>query len=204
MTILPFQSHQSSLLFVFLLLTTHSFAAGPLQLGSLVTYTSEQYFSSNGYSAPISIATFTTRVPYWTSPRSVPPTTSTPPPPPPPTTAPASSALASNPPAPAPAPTQKPVIGDTCDVTYKGVFDIIEVRGKNFDPAKIGDGGSALRNELRKCGTITDWNFKLTSDDCCMQWYVSFKDIIGQADCIGQVMMKIGGVMGNCDFKHGV
>ena len=58
-----------------------------------------------------------------------------------------------------PTPTQSPD-ADSCDVSYKFLWDQFEVRGKNFDPTKFGRDGDGLKKQIKGCGDLTDWNSK--------------------------------------------
>ncbi|KAI9747701.1 MAG: hypothetical protein M4579_007409, partial [Chaenotheca gracillima] len=65
-------------------------------------------------------------------------------------------------PKPTPKPTPPPV-ADSCDVSYKFLYDQFEIRGENFDPKKFGTDGSGLESQIKGCGALTDWHFELTT-----------------------------------------
>ncbi len=114
-----------------------------------------------------------------------PPPPSPPPPPPPPSPPP--------PPPPPPQPT------DSCDVSYKFMFDSFEVRGKNFDSAKFGQDGSGLYDQISGCGKITKWHFEQTPNDPQFAWFASGELPIGVKGCVGRAVVSGGGLNdGNC------
>ena len=110
---------------------------------------------------------------------------------------PLATTVPTNIPAPAPATPQ----GDTCDVSYRFLYDLVEIRGKAWTTAELGENAANLKTQLAGCGDITDWNFQLTPKDCCMDWYVSCRLPIGVKDCVGRAVKTAGGpsaVVGDC------
>ncbi|KIN09024.1 hypothetical protein OIDMADRAFT_23751 [Oidiodendron maius Zn] len=92
-------------------------------------------------------------------------------------------------------------IGDTCDVSYRWLYDLVEVRGKAWTTAELGTNGENLKTQIAGCGDITDWNFQLTPNDCCMDWYVSCHLPIGVKDCVGRAVVTAAGpgaTIGDC------
>ena len=75
---------------------------------------------------------------------------------------------------------------DNCDVSYRFLYDIVEVRGKGFPDAKLGRNGEGLRHQLQGCGALTDWHFEMTPHDVKYQWYASGKLPIGTRSCAGK------------------
>ena len=99
------------------------------------------------------------------------------------------------------APTAGPE-GDTCDVSYRFLYDVVEVRGKSWTTAELGTNGENLKTQLAGCGDLTDWNFELTPNDCCMDWYASARLPIGVRACVGRAVVTAGGPnanVGNCN-----
>ncbi len=95
------------------------------------------------------------------------------------------------------APTPTPVT-DSCDVSYKVAFDTYEIRGKNFDEAKLGKDGSGLKKQLGGCALIT-FHFEQTPNDPRFTWYASGRTGATQKKCIGHALESAGGVdVGNC------
>ncbi|SLM40253.1 glycoside hydrolase family 18 protein [Lasallia pustulata] len=70
-------------------------------------------------------------------------------------------------------PTPTPTDADSCDVSYKFIYDEFQIRGKNFVPANFGTDGSGLKHQIAGCDAITDWTFQLTPTDPTYQWYAS-------------------------------
>lgn len=101
---------------------------------------------------------------------------------------------AAPPPPPPPAPD-----ADSCDVSYKFLWDQFEVRGKNFDPAKFGNNGDGLQKQIKGCGDLSQFSFKTTPDDPTYQWYASGHLPIGTKACVGRAVVSAGGATdGNC------
>ncbi|KAL9115648.1 MAG: hypothetical protein Q9227_000016 [Pyrenula ochraceoflavens] len=100
-------------------------------------------------------------------------------------------------------PTRKPTPApatDTCDVSYKFLYDEFEVRGKNFDASKFGKDGSGLEKQISGCGDLTEWHFEWTPKDPKYQWHVSGHLPIGTKNCIGNAVESAGGSSkGNCN-----
>lgn len=101
-----------------------------------------------------------------------------------------------------PTPTTVPE-GDTCDVSYKFLFDSVEVRGKGWTDAQLGDNSANLKTQISGCGDLTDWNFQLTPTDCCYQWYASGRLPIGVKNCVGRAVVTAGGSGANIGNCHG-
>lgn len=96
-------------------------------------------------------------------------------------------------------PLSKQVNQVSCDVSYKFFFDGFEIRGKNLPDAKLGVHGEGLRDQLTGCGTLTNWQFERTPDDCCFQWYAAGRLPIGTKNCVGDALLTTGGSSnGNC------
>lgn len=93
--------------------------------------------------------------------------------------------------------------GDTCDVSYRFVYDLVEVRGKAWTTAELGANGENLKAQIAGCGAISDWNFQLTPNDCCMDWYASCHLPIGVKDCVGRAVETAGGPGVNVGDCHG-
>ncbi|KIM93132.1 hypothetical protein OIDMADRAFT_61917 [Oidiodendron maius Zn] len=93
--------------------------------------------------------------------------------------------------------------GDTCDVSYRWLYDIVEVRGKSWTTAELGTNGENLKTQLAGCGDLTDWNFELTPNDCCMDWYASARLPIGVKACVGRAVVTAGGPNANVGNCHG-
>jgi hypothetical protein len=103
----------------------------------------------------------------------------------------------------APSPSPTPPEGDTCDVSYKFLFDTVEVRGKSWTTAQLGNNGDNLKSKLSGCGDLTDWNFEMTPNDCCYQWYASARLPIGVKNCVGKAVVAAGGPGANVGNCHG-
>ena len=99
------------------------------------------------------------------------------------------------------APTPTATDADSCDVSYKFVYDEFQIRGKNFVPASFGTDGSGLKHQIAGCGAITDWNFQLTPTDPTYQWSASGHLPIGTKACVGRAVVSAGGA--NDDNCHG-
>ena len=88
---------------------------------------------------------------------------------------------------------------DTCDVSYKFLFDKIEIRGKDWPDAKLGDNGEGLKKQLEGCGELTKWGFEWTPNDVKYQWYAHGHLPIGTKSCVGNAVMSAGGsTKANC------
>ncbi|KAL9631925.1 MAG: hypothetical protein Q9164_005627 [Protoblastenia rupestris] len=95
---------------------------------------------------------------------------------------------------------QKPT-ENSCDVSYKFVFNSFEVRGKNFPDAKLGAKGEGLKKEIDGCGKVTKWKFEWTPDDVKYQWFASGQLPIGTKLCMGNAVKTAGG--STADDCHG-
>ena len=96
-------------------------------------------------------------------------------------------------------PLSKQVNEDNCDVSYKFVYDGVEVRGKNWPDAKLGANGEGLKQQLQGCGALTDWGFEWTPNDVKYQWYAHGHLPIGTKNCVGNAVESAGGSSkGNC------
>jgi hypothetical protein len=82
---------------------------------------------------------------------------------------------------------------DSCDVTYKVLFDSFEIWGMNFPDAKLGLDGAGLLTQLKGCGDVTGWSFTLTPDDVKYQWYAKGNLPIGTKACVGRAIQSAGG-----------
>ena len=97
-------------------------------------------------------------------------------------------------PPPPPPPSPPPPASDTCGVWYKVFFDHFEVYGKDFDPAKLGQDGSGLRDNINGCGDLTNWSFEpLTNDANGYQWFAQGNLPIGTKSCVGSAVVSAGG-----------
>ncbi|GIZ39830.1 hypothetical protein CKM354_000319700 [Cercospora kikuchii] len=86
-----------------------------------------------------------------------------------------------------------------CGAWYKVFFDHFEILGKDFAPAKLGDNGSGLKDQLQDCGALTKWEFKpLTGDPNGYQWSAKGRLPIGTKSCIGNAVKDIGGDADGC------
>jgi hypothetical protein len=91
--------------------------------------------------------------------------------------------------------------GDSCDVSYKFLFDEFEVRGKGWTDAELGPDGDNLKSQISGCGDLTSWNFQLTPTDPTYQWYASGNLPIGVKNCVGKAVQSAGGpgaTVANC------
>ncbi|KAK6439336.1 hypothetical protein LTR95_004461 [Oleoguttula sp. CCFEE 5521] len=87
----------------------------------------------------------------------------------------------------------------SCDVSYRFLWDAVEIRGKNLPDAKLGANGEGLHDALSGCGALTSWNFKRTPDDVKFQWYATCSLPIGTKNCVGHALLAVGGAdTGNC------
>ncbi len=108
-------------------------------------------------------------------------------------------AAAPKPASSAPPPPPPPQATDSCDVSYKFWYDSFEVRGKDFDPAKFGQDGSGLHDQIKGCGEITKWHFEQTPNDPSFAWFASGELPIGVKNCVGNAVKSAGGLSdGNC------
>lgn len=82
---------------------------------------------------------------------------------------------------------------DSCDVSYKFLFDEFEVRGKDWDDNQLGANGEGLMDAIQNCGAITNWNFQWTPDDPNYDWYASGNLPIGVKSCVGSAVVRAGG-----------
>ncbi|KAL2205969.1 hypothetical protein CC79DRAFT_1246265, partial [Sarocladium strictum] len=85
-------------------------------------------------------------------------------------------------------PLSKQVNEVSCDVSYKFLWNEVEIRGKNLPDAKLGAEGEGLYNELDGCGTVTEWKFERTPDDVRFQWYARCRLEIGTKACVGRAL----------------
>ncbi|KAI9794422.1 MAG: hypothetical protein M1816_005492 [Peltula sp. TS41687] len=96
-------------------------------------------------------------------------------------------------------PLSKQINEDSCDVSYRFLFDGFEVRGKNWPDAKLGPNGEGLLKELKGCGAVTKWEFEWTPNDVKYQWYAHGQLPIGTKACVGHAVETAGGSSkGNC------
>ncbi|KAK8039453.1 hypothetical protein PG993_007864 [Apiospora rasikravindrae] len=96
-------------------------------------------------------------------------------------------------------PLSKQVNEVSCDVSYKFLFDALEIRGKNLPDAKFGAEGEGLKKQLSNCGALTQWKFERTPNDPKFQWYASGHLPIGTKSCVGSALVAAGGAdHGNC------
>lgn len=102
------------------------------------------------------------------------------------TASPASTSIAPPPP-PAPSP------GDICGDWYQAFDDHFEIRGSNFDAAKLGTDGSGLKKQVGGCGALTSWKFNYTSKDQRFSWFASGKLPIGVKACVGRAVISAEG-----------
>ncbi|KAL8790117.1 MAG: hypothetical protein Q9213_000819 [Squamulea squamosa] len=79
-----------------------------------------------------------------------------------------------------------------CDVSYRGVLDQFELRGKNLPDAKFGKDGEGLRKEIKGCGLLTKWHFVWTPDDTVYEWYASGQLPLGTDECVGCAFISVG------------
>ena len=102
-------------------------------------------------------------------------------------------------PPPSPPSPPPPEATNSCDVSYQFWYDEFEVRGKDFDPAKFGQDGSGLHDQIKGCGKITKWHFEQTPDDPRFAWFASGNLPIGVKACVGRAVKSAGGTSaGNC------
>jgi hypothetical protein len=96
---------------------------------------------------------------------------------------------------------------DTTDVEDRGDFtycfgsDLFSLRSIKFDTGNIGQNGSALRTRFwTQCGhNLTNWEFALTPWDIKYQWLASGNVTMGQRNCVGDVVIGLGGnTKGTC------
>ncbi|KAK6844306.1 hypothetical protein PG995_014416 [Apiospora arundinis] len=96
-------------------------------------------------------------------------------------------------------PLSKQVNEVSCDVSYKFLWDALEIRGKNLPDAKLGAEGEGLKKELSGCGALTEWKFERTPQDAKFQWYAAGRLPIGTKACVGRALVSAGGAdAGNC------
>ncbi|KAK7926918.1 hypothetical protein PG985_003916 [Apiospora marii] len=96
-------------------------------------------------------------------------------------------------------PLSKQINEVSCDVSYKFLWDALEIRGKNLPDAKLGADGEGLRDQLSGCGALSKWKFERTPDDVKFQWYASGHLPIGTKACVGRALESAGGSSrGNC------
>ena len=74
---------------------------------------------------------------------------------------------------------------DSCDVSYKFLYDNFEVRGKDWPDAKLGANGEGLKKQIGGCGDLTDWGFEWTPNDVKYQWYLYGHLPIETRHCVG-------------------
>lgn len=87
-----------------------------------------------------------------------------------------------------------PPAADLCGDWYKVILDHFEIYGKNFDAEKFGHDGSGLKQQLSRCGEITNWEYKTLTDDLNgYQWYASGNQPIGTKACVGRAVVSAGG-----------
>ncbi|KAL8871010.1 MAG: hypothetical protein Q9174_003074 [Haloplaca sp. 1 TL-2023] len=84
-------------------------------------------------------------------------------------------------------------IDQRCDITWNGLFNVFEIRGKWFPDDLFGEDGSGLRREIEGCGAVTRWSFKWTPDDVEYQWYATGRYCIVKKGCLGRAIESAGG-----------
>ena len=88
---------------------------------------------------------------------------------------------------------------DSCDVSYKFLFDRFEIRGQDWEATTLKEDGSRLLKELQRCGPVNDWSFELTPDDVKHQPYATAPLPIGSKACVGHAGLSAGGPpVANC------
>lgn len=88
---------------------------------------------------------------------------------------------------------------DSCDTSYKVVYDGFEIRGKDWPDAMLGKDGEGLKSQLKGCGALTKWGFNYTPNDVKYQWYAHGQLPVGTVSCIGSAVKSAGGSSsGNC------
>jgi hypothetical protein len=90
---------------------------------------------------------------------------------------------------------------NSCDVSYKFLFDQFEIRGKVWEGNELGANGEGLLKQLRGCGDLTEWHFEWTPNDVTYEWYASGHLPIGTKNCVGNAVHTAGGPgadTGNC------
>ncbi|KAI9786804.1 MAG: hypothetical protein M1835_002928 [Candelina submexicana] len=93
---------------------------------------------------------------------------------------------------------QKPT-EDSCDVSYRFLFDKFEVRGKNFPDSKLGANGDGLKGQIEGCGALTDWHFEWTPKDVMYQWFAYGNLPIGKRSCMERAVFSAeGSSAGHC------
>ena len=84
-----------------------------------------------------------------------------------------------------------------CNASYKVVLDQFTVEGKAFPADKLdknGVHGDGLKQQIRGCGALTDWNFQtLTDDPNGMEWKATGHLPIGTIACVGRAVESAGG-----------
>jgi len=86
-----------------------------------------------------------------------------------------------------------------CDVSWRFVFDKFEIRGKDWPEWRLGVRGEGLKRQVGGCGQLTYWNWFVTPDNCCFDWYAEGKLPVGVRACVGRAVEAAGGSSkGNC------
>jgi hypothetical protein len=64
------------------------------------------------------------------------------------------------------------------------------MRGKNFDPNKLGTSCENLQATIKKCSVsgMTDHLFQTTPNDCHYEWYVKFHFVLGKDKCVERTL----------------
>ena len=94
-------------------------------------------------------------------------------------------------------------IDQRCEITWKGLYNVFEIRGKWFPDDLFGEDGSGLRDEIEGCGAVTRWSFKWTPDDVKFQWYATGRYFVVKTGCLGRAMVSAGGNgYGNCGPQY--
>lgn len=97
-----------------------------------------------------------------------------------------------------------PEEGDSCNVKWDVLFDSFDIRGKEWPSQGLGIMGAGLEQQLKGCGTLTDWHFEWTQyDSSGFEWHATGRLPIGTKACVGRAVMTAGGENASKDKCHG-
>lgn len=82
---------------------------------------------------------------------------------------------------------------DTCDASYKFLFDSFEVKEIKWPSNELGTNGEGLEQQIKGCGDLTGWKFQWTPNDAEWEWSASGNLPIGTKACVGRAVKTAGG-----------
>lgn len=84
----------------------------------------------------------------------------------------------------------------SCKVSYDVLIDSFDIKGVDFDSAKLGTNGSGLKTQIGGYGALTEWSFDDELDDPVYSWEVTGRLRIGNKACVQRAITSAGGPTG--------